>query len=100
MDDSAWPSVPWTEFLNDDFEDDHVAAYCTVNESSRNSKFSGGGQTPQPVDAPDSSAVTYQEWRTEACLPNSSIFPCDFNQALPPFTGPICDGELHPGKLS
>jgi hypothetical protein len=99
MDNSKWPSVPWTEYLNGDFEDEYTTMYPTVDQVTVNSEPGGDGQTAQPVDAPGSSAVAIGEWPTEVFGSDRSVFPCDFNQALSAFTGLNCDGGVNPGKL-
>lgn len=99
MDNSAWPSVPWTEYLNGEFEDEYTALYPPVNKSTVNSRPGGDGQNVQPIDAPDSSAVAIREWPTEECVSERSVFPCDFNQALSASTGLNCDGGVNSGKL-
>jgi hypothetical protein len=97
MDNSALPSVPWTEYLNGDFEDEYTALYPTFDHV--NSRPGGDGQTGQPIDTLGSSAVAIRGWPTEECVSEGSVFPCDFNQALSASTGINRDGGVNPGKL-
>ena len=96
MDDSTWPSVPWTEYLNGDFEDEYTAAYDAVGQNQAIFRPSGDEvyQTTQPMDAPDSSAVG--EWPAEECF-----FPCDVDQApapRTPFAGINGNAKASPSK--
>jgi hypothetical protein len=95
MDDSTLPSVPWSEYLNGDYDDEYLSyatGYDTLDQNEGNVEPNGNEmcQTTQLMDAASDSSPA-----------GECFFPCDVDQAPAPqalFAGPNGSGEASLGK--
>jgi hypothetical protein len=81
MDDTAWPSVPWTEYLNGDFEDEdsYASVYDAIWQNQGNVEPNEDKlyQTTQSIDT--TPAATTRGGQSEECF-----FPHDVEFASDP----------------